>query len=141
MMLDVLDWVTSGTNWSVVGFVARGVFVGQGGYGYGAGLILNHSGVNGRVTPWLSYGAYSTNGMAFDLAQFPLPYHLEYSGVGTNFSLRVVQANTKKLIRQMNWTDASRSQGIMGLWVNAPSGVQESHSITVDNFFLSGTKR
>ena len=141
MSEDVLDWVTSGTNWSMIGFTAR-VYLPPtgGGVGYGGGLALNGSGIPGNVTPWLSYAGYQTNGVPFQISEFPPPYRLEYSAVGTRFTLRVFSLNTRQLIREMSWTDSSRGQGLMGLFVGAPSGAHESHSVTVDNFFLSGTK-
>lgn len=139
MSEDVLDWVSSGTHWSAGGFVARLRL--SDGAGYGAGLMLNATGTSGSLTPWMSYGAYSTNGIPFTMEEIPPPYRLEYFAKGTEFSLRVVNLTTKQLIRQMSMTDSSRSQGLMGIVTGAGPGTNlESHSITVDNFFLSGTK-
>ncbi len=88
----------------------------------------------------MSYGAWQTNGVPFTIGEYPPPYRLEYSAAGTQFSFRVVNPTTKQVIRQMSMMHSSRSQGLMGLFTSAPSGASESHSITVDSFFLSGTK-
>jgi hypothetical protein len=138
MSMDVLDWATSGTNWSTIAHVARGMFTGT--YsGAGAGLTLN-SPIPGRVTPWVGSGENGTVGVPFEIAQFPPPYRLVYCGVGTNFTFRVVNLTTKQLIRETIATYPFRSQGVMGIIVNAPAGVNESHNITVDNFLMNGTK-
>ena len=88
----------------------------------------------------MSYGGWQTNGTPFAIGEIPPPYRLEYSATGTQFSFRVVNLTTKQVIRQMSITHSARSQGIAGIFTRAPSGLNESHSITVDNFFLSGTK-
>jgi hypothetical protein len=138
MSVDVLDWVTSGTNWSAIGLVARGNV--PGGYAYGAGLWLQRLGTSVSVTPFLSCGADQRDGMPFDIGEIPPPYRLEYSGIGTRFSLRLVNLTMQQLIREMSETFYGSTEGIVGLWINAPAGLLESHSITADNFFVSGTK-
>jgi hypothetical protein len=141
MSVDILDWVTSSTNWSDFGLIARGYFSPTGGgVGYGAGLILNSDGVPGRVTPFLSYGSQGSYGVPFKISEIPPPYRLEYCGIGTRFSLRLVNLTTQQLVREMSATFYGRTTGWVGLWISAPAGVDESQNITVDNFFATGTK-
>ena len=47
---------------------------------------------------------------------------------------------TGQLIKEMNLTSSNFVAGGIGLWINAPAGVYESHSITMDNFYASGAK-
>lgn len=137
---DILDWTTSGTNWSALGIMARGIIYPDGGLGHAAGLRLNAYGIPGNVAPWIAYGNEQTDGLTFQTAQFPPPYRLEYSGLGPNHTLRVISLTTKELIREMSMTyPYGRTNGFMGLWINAPA-VLESHSITVDNYLATGTK-
>jgi hypothetical protein len=139
--VHILDWTTSGTNWSTLGIMARGIINPDGGLAYAAGLRLNAYGIPGNIALWMGYGAVTTDGPTFQTAQFPLPYRLEYSGIGSNLTLRVVSLTTKELIREMSATypSGNRTEGFMGLWINAPA-VLESHSITVDDYFTTGTR-
>jgi hypothetical protein len=132
LSVDVLDWVTSTTNYSRFGLVARGP--------HGAGLLLNDAGVPGRLIPWMSYGGTVTNGVPFDISAYPPPYHLEFSGVGTKLSLRVLNLTTREIIREMSWRESHFDTTIVGLWQIDKTGVPGSHTITVDNFFASVTK-
>ena len=138
---DILDWKTSGTNWSGLGLVGKGVkFPGGDVSAVGGGLILNSEGIPGRVRPYMGDGDYGTNGLYFRIEEFPPPYHLECSGVGSTFSLRVFSLTTKKLIREMSMVRSVIRDGFMALWFNAPGGVAASHEITVDNYLATGTK-
>ncbi len=140
--VDILNWTTSGTNWSTLGIMARGFIpYPGGGLAFSAGLRLNAYGIPGNVAPWMAYGADpTTNGPTFQVAQFPPPYRVQYCGLGPNHTLRVISLTTGELIREMTMTKPSgRTEGFMGLWINAPA-VSESHSITVDNYFAAGTR-
>jgi hypothetical protein len=140
MSVDILDWVPSGTNWNFFALLGRGVFVGASGYAYGGGLALQRQGTPGKVEPFVSSGGYGTFGAPFDIGESPPPYRLEFSGVGYNFSLRVVNLTTKVVFRQVNVTYVGNTQGFMGLSVSAQAGLEKSRNITVDNFFATGTK-
>jgi hypothetical protein len=139
--VDILDWVTSGTNWSVLGLTGRGVITGtNSGNGYIAGLSMNQDGRRGSVQPWIWNGSGYADGATFEMQQFPPPYRLQFSVWGAWLSLRVLSLTTGQLIQEVGATNATFFSGWVGLWINAPEGSLESHSITADNFFMSGTK-
>ena len=104
-------------------------------------MNLNAKGVPGSVEPWIYNGSTYTNGSTFDTQQFPLPYCLQFSGVGTTISLRVVSLTTGELIRKVSLpNDSTFTEGFVGLWINGESNGNDSFTITADNFFATGTK-
>jgi hypothetical protein len=136
--VDILDWATDNSEFSYFGFGARFIRLPGGPlHGYGAGLVLRQAGVNQL---WISYGDSILDGPSFEMGEHPPPYRLKSCGVGPNFSFRVIDLTTKQLIHAMCATEASRSQGMMGLQFYAPEGLAKSHHITLDNFFATGTK-
>jgi hypothetical protein len=139
--VDILDWVTSGTNWSAVALFGRGRVYPSYGTAYFGGIGLNYDGIPGRVTPWIHNGSTETWGPPFDIGAFPPPYRLQFSGVGNKMSLRVVNLTTGELIREMSFTNSAYATGIVGLWFNGRTDAGDSYTITVDNFFVTGTKR
>ncbi len=64
-------------------------------------------------------------------------YRLQLSAVGVDLTLRLVNLATGQILEQ-RLTDATFSQGNVMLWVEAAPG--GSYDLTVDNFFVSGTK-
>ena len=139
MSVDILDWMTSGTNWSAFGLAARASLTTA--LSVGGGLAVNDGGVRGQVRPLVWQNQQETSGPNFDIAQFPPPYRLQFWAVGPNLHFRVLSLTTGQIIREVTETDTTGTQGFVFLWINAPSGQFQSHSITVDNFFLSGTKQ
>ncbi len=143
--VDILDWVTSGTNWSSVLLFGRGIIHSDWGEGYFGGLVLNYKGIPGLVEPSLAGPAGSLHGETFYLHEFPPPYRLQCSMVGTKASFRVLRVATGQLIRQLNFDVSSTpdpilTNGIVGLWFRGRTDEHDSYTTTVDNFFLSGTK-
>ena len=138
MSLDVLDWVTSGANWSMIGLIARGNLAYN--WDYGGGLLLNYGGVRGRVAPDIWFYTTETFGPSFDIQQIPPPYRLQFWGVGPKLHFRVLSLTTGQILAELTLTHSAADQGFVCLWISAPSGGSESHSITVDNFFVTGTR-
>jgi hypothetical protein len=137
--VDILDWVTSSTNWSALALFARGKMSPNSGY-FG-GLTLNPGGTNGLMRPWLLGPERGyLYGEPFYIHEIPLPYRLQFSMVGTNMSFRVLRLATGQPIREMSWDGWTLTNGIVGLWYNGRTEAGDSYTNTVDNFFMSGTK-
>lgn len=142
--LDIVDWATSGTNWSVIGIMGRASLTGPPGdpteaVGYGGLLALNGGGMLGKVRMSIWIGSTPVYGPTFDYVT-GTRYRLEFSVVGTQLRFRVLNASTLEVIDQMSMTDLSYQQGFVGLWVNTPPNVPESHEILLDNLVVSATK-
>lgn len=140
--VDILDWATSGTNWSVVTLFGRGLIISPSeGTGYFAGLSLNSGGNPGLVAPWILVPERGyLDGEPFYIHEIPPPYRLQFSVVGTNLSLRVLRPATGQPIREMSWSGWELTNGVVGLWFNGRNNAGDYYTNTVDNFFLSGTK-
>ena len=75
------------------------------------------------------------------MAQYPLPYRLEFYGVGPRLSLRVLNLTTGQLIQEMVLpNELNLTNWFVGLWINGRNTAGDSFTATADNFFLSGTK-
>lgn len=137
--VDILSWDTAGSDSSWLGLGGRLDRQPGGGplYGYGGGLVRNKDG--SHVT-WISYAGSTQYGPTLQERDFPLPYRLVFSAVGNRFSFRVLDPKTQGLIREINMTSDARKQGMVGLYFEAPTGLLDSHRITLDNFFMTGTK-
>jgi len=139
--VDVLSWVTSTTNSITVALFARGqIYTENWGDGYFGGIGLNYNGIPGRVTPWTYHDGSEARGFAFDVAAFPPPYRLQLSGVGDRLKFQVWSLTTGELIREMNYGSSTFANGIVGLWFTGRAEAGDSFTITLDNFFMSGTK-
>ncbi len=139
--VDILDWVASGTNWNRFYLAARAVWTGPGGGpAYAGGLSLNDPGP-GKVRLRTICFTSSFEGASFDFQQYPPPYRLQFSGVGTNMSSRVLSLTTGQILAEMSVTDTNLTQGFTTLLPYSPAlNASESHAITLDNYFVSGTK-
>jgi hypothetical protein len=142
--VDILDWVTSGTNWSTFSLVGRGVIVSETyAYGYIGGLSLNYDGIAGNVRLWMYNGAGELRGPSFDMGTNPPPYRLEFSGVGNpicQLRLRVLNPTTKELIREWALVGTAYTAGWPGFWINTRNQAGDTFAITADNYFATGTK-
>jgi hypothetical protein len=139
--VDIVDWASSGNNSSDFALGGRGRFVSstyaQGYFGF---LTLNADGVPGRVRPWIHTPSGDTYGTAFDVQQFPLPYRLQFSAVGTQISLRVLNPATGQLIQPVSSSPSTLPDGFTGVWLQGGGNAGETNRISLDNFFVSGTK-
>jgi hypothetical protein len=141
---DILDWVTSGTNWSLFSIAGRIVILSPtAGIGYGGGLILNADGIAGRLQLYMFHEWKEAWGPKFDMGTNPPPYRVELSGVGKptcRLRLRVLNLTTKALIGEQTLLATEILSGFPGIWVNKDFRTGETISITADNYFVSGTK-
>lgn len=140
--VDILDWVTSGNNWSVCALIGRGKLdnVGES-TAYFGGVVLNHDGISGLVEPWIYVPERGyLDGATFYIHQIPPPYRLQFSMVGTNISFRVLRAATGQPIREMLWSGSELTNGVVGIWFSERNNAGDYSTNALDNFFLSGTK-
>jgi hypothetical protein len=136
--VDILDWVASGTNSNSFYLAARGVY--WKGVGYEGGLEFNDPGPGTVRLRMICYTNFF-EGPSFDFQQYPPPYRLQFSGVGTRMSSRVLSLTTGQILAVMNVTDTNLTQGFATLLPYSPVlNGSESHAITLDNYFVSGTK-
>jgi hypothetical protein len=139
--VDILDWQTSSTNLSGCYLWARGYVHPTAGNGYFGVLFLNHDGIPGRILPMMFTPSGESRGAAFDIATFPPPYRLQFSVVGNKLSFRVLNATTGQLIREVPpMYSLTYSVGVVGLFFNADTATHDSYILTLDNFFMNGTK-
>ncbi len=142
--VDILDWVTSGTNWSVVSLFGRGIIYSPTyANGYIGLLILNSSDIPGQVTLSMVDGYTEVYGPSFDMAAHPLPYRLEFSGVGKpicQLRLRVLSLPTMQLIREQTLVATRYTEGFPGFWINYRNQAGDTYTITTDNYLVIGTK-
>ncbi len=137
--VDLLSCVAgSTTNGCVLTLVARGRVDTYSGY-FG-GLTLNHDAILGEVEPWILDSLDYTYGQTFNLEEFPLPYRLEFSVVGTKLLFRVWSLTTGQLIREVTTTSSRCPTGFVGLWINGRNNPGLTFTMTADNYFVSGTK-
>jgi hypothetical protein len=138
--VDILDWVASGTNFNSLYLGARIVWTGPyGGVAYSGGLRLTP----GLGTVRLRMMCYTNefDGASFDFQQRPPPYRLQLSGGGTRITSRVLSLTTGVILAELSVTDTNLTHGYVALFPYSPVlGASESHAITVDNYFVSGTK-
>jgi hypothetical protein len=138
--VDIVDWAPSGSNSSDFALGGRGRFVSptyaQGYFGF---LTLNADGVPGKVRPWIYTPSGGTYGTAFDLQQYPLPYRLQFSVVGTSISFKVLNPATGQLIQPVSSSSSTLPGGFAGLWLQGGVNPGDSSGISLDNFFVSGT--
>jgi len=141
---DILDWVASGTNWSLFSIAGRIVILSPtAGIGYGGGLALNADGIAGNVQLTIFHEWHQAWGPTFDMGTNPPPYRVELSGVGKptcRLRLRVLNLTTKALIGEQTLLATEILSGFPGIWVNKDFRTGETISITADNYFVSGTK-
>lgn len=140
--VDIVDWAPSGANSSDFALGGRGRIVSptyaQGYFGF---LTLNADGVPGRVRPWIHTPSGDTYGTAFDLQQFPLPYRLQYSVVGTRISFTVLNPATgQQLVPPVSASSSTLPEGFAGFWFQGWVNPGDSNKISLDNFFVSGMK-
>ena len=136
-----MDWVPSGNNSSDFALGGRGRIVSPtSAEGYFGFLTLNADGVPGRVRRWIHTPSGDTYGTAFDLQQFPLPYRLQFSVVGTQISLRVLNPATGQLIKSVSSSSSTLPDGFAGPWLQGGVNAGDSNRISLDNFFVSGMK-
>ncbi len=138
--VDILDWVASGTNYNSLFVGARFVWKGlYGGLGYGAGLRLTPS--LGTVRLRMICATDEFDGPSFDFQQKPPPYRLQLSGVGTRITSRVLSLTTGEILAELSVTHTNLTHGFVALSPFGPAlGASESHAITLDNYFVSGTR-
>jgi hypothetical protein len=140
--VDILGWTNNTTNWNVVYLMARSRWVSGGGIADSGALDLNPSdGPPGSFRLLLSANGTEARGPLFDGQQNPPPYRLQFSGLGTHLSLRVVSLTTGQILKEMSRNDSVLTEGFVGIWVaNAALRASESYTITLDNLFISGTR-
>jgi hypothetical protein len=141
--VDIVDWAHSANSSSDFAIGARARFASPTYIkAYLGFLTLNADGVLGRVRPWISTPAGVTYGTAFNLQDYPLPYRVQFSVVGTQISLRVLNPATGQLIQEghSSATDSTIPDGFAGLWLQGADNAGNSNHISFDNFILSGTK-
>jgi hypothetical protein len=140
--VDIVDWAPSGSNSSDFALAGRGRIISPNyGEGYFGFLTLNADGVPGRVKPSIHTPSGDTWGTAFGLQQFPLPYRLQLSVVGTNISLKVLNPATGQLIvPPVSRSSSALADGFPGLFFEGGADAGSSNRISVDNFIVSGTK-
>lgn len=141
--VDVVDWSPAIPDYSV-GIAARG----QGSGVTEAGLPNSYTaGVNFRPP---GYGAgkallYIWHGVApewhspvFDVTAGS-KYRLEFSGTGSSLTVRLLNLTDPQApVRELKGNDATFQAGIVGLFARALSG--QTYNVTVDNYFVTGTK-
>jgi hypothetical protein len=142
--VEILDWVTSTNNWDFLSLFGRGIIYSPTYVnGYIGGLALNFSGIPGQVRLSIWDGYVEVFGPSFDMGTNPLPYRLEFSGVGNpicQLRLRVLSLPTMQLIREQTLVATRYAEGFPGFWINSRNQAGDTYRITTDNFFLSGTK-
>jgi hypothetical protein len=137
--VDVLSATTATNTWCTVGICARGEYdepkveastcIG--------GIILNSGSVLGNVRLYMYDNVTEHKGPAFNFNPGE-SYRIEFSGVGPRLTLRVWNKTTGLLEGEMSVSDTKLTPGSVAFWLNAPpEGRQE---ITLDNFFVTGTK-
>ena len=95
----------------------------------------------GRISLATSYAGDTRVGPSFDINQYPPPYRLECSIVGTSYTGRVIHLPTQTQIANFTQNYQQPTSGFVGLYFEASGGgALESHRITLDNFFVTGTK-
>ena len=139
--VDLLDWVSGGTNSSAFWLGGRCEKLGDYyGVGYFGGLTLNADGIPGRSGLWINNNDTITLGPHFDMQQNPLPYRIQFSGVGTNLSLRLLNLTNGQLIQEVNANDSTLTNGWVALGIEGWPGLVYRFTFTVDNFLATGTK-
>ena len=67
------------------------------------------------------------------------PYRLVFTGVGQRFSVQLIDLESgQQAVNPLEVTDSTFSQGLVGLWI--ASGGPVDYDVTLDNFFVTGTK-
>ena len=132
---DILDWAASGTNESGFFLVGRVKLISPNEGVYGGGLHLNDDGILGNVRLFIRARYDFIAGPTFDIQQNPLPYRVQFSVVGNTISFRVLNLTTGQLIREMSATSSAIPSGLPALWIE-----RISSRITLDNYFVTGTK-
>jgi hypothetical protein len=123
--VDILDWPLGDR---ACGIAARGSVESSNGY-YGK---IGRK--NNQIRIW--DGNQDVIGPTF-IYNPAADYRMEFMGVGNHLSFGVVNLTTGA-VQQMSVTNSQWSQGPVALWVTAPEG--GSLDITLDNFFVTGTK-
>ena len=136
--VDVLDWVTSGTNWSGIMLLGRADTSTL--INYSGGLQLNRGGIPGKVLPFIHWDIPTTTSIRGSTNDVQLPYRLQFSGVGSRLTLRVLNPTNGQLIEELNTTNAPLAIGVAALYFEGRFNAGDSFTIKVDNFFASGTK-
>jgi hypothetical protein len=135
--VDIVDWVTSSNN--VSGFSLAGR---RNGYAaYFGGLGLNVGGVAGKVTLFLNNGSGVLSRGATNDVQ--LPYRLQFSGVGSQLVVRLLNATTGQLIDELSATAGGAPPLIKGstaLYIEGWNNPGDSFRLKADNFIMTGTK-
>ncbi len=110
-------------------------------YGGGVMLALNHPSA-GKVSLFTTYAGDTRYGPSFEMDKYPLPYRLECLIVGTSYTGRVIHLPTQKQIANFTQTYQQPTWGsFVGFLFEAAVGEGVGpHRITLDNFFLTGTK-
>lgn len=138
--LDILGFTASGDDWCAVYIMVNGVFRNPDwAQGNGAGLVFNAE-VPGRVSSKISNGSQEISGQHFNIAEFPPPYRLEFSGVGSELRCRVVHLATKTTLSEPPTVPRTEFfEGWIGLFTTNPD-TPETHELIVDNYSVTGTK-
>ncbi len=134
--MDILDWVTTTTNYSTVALAARC----RGLSAYFAGLNANAQGIRDNARLWIYNGSTYTNSPSFDIKQFPPPYRLRFTGVGTQLLAQVFSLTMGEVLRELTINDSAFSEGFVVLWINGKPVAGNFFTVTMDNFFMAGTK-
>jgi len=139
--VDILEWKVGGNGFSNCGIAARVNRIPGGPFGGGGGGLDRNRNREGEVEPWISWTSTVEYGPAFQIAQNPPPYRLVLSVVGSDWSFQVISLTTKKVIAELTRQSAEGTEGMPALWIGAGAGTPDkSCSITMDNFFVTGTK-
>lgn len=129
--VDITDWPVPARSF---GIVARGQWT-------GSPLTSNgYMGLVGRnpdeIRIWNGSEGVPGRGFTYDPAK---DYRLAFSGVGTDLLLCLWDLTTGVKVCEMPLYNGRWNQGMVGLWGNVTAG--GSGDITLDNFFVTGTKR
>ena len=139
MSVDMLDCVTSGTNFAVFALAARFTLDEGGEKAYLGALYVNYHGLPGVVQPVMYNGSNYKYGAPINIQQYPPPYRLQFSAVGTKLSLRVLHLSTGQFMGDaVNMPSSLYPTGKAALFISGRANPDDSFTITADNFFLTG---
>lgn len=68
------------------------------------------------------------------------PYRIQFSGVGPQLSLKVLNPTTGELIQEVTATDWTLTEGLAAFWTEGWANPGDSYTITVDNFLVTGNQ-
>ena len=138
--VDILDWEYNG--WLVFGIGARG-WPDLAGPRDAVNACVGYISFDpdrkgkGAINVWKGEDQYA--GDTLFALKPGTKYRLCFSGVGSQLSLRLYDlSNLREPIAQIQVNDSRCSQGLV--WLHVDGDPPLSDSITLDNFFVTGTK-